>query len=101
MSAQDQELFSAAREGDAGRLKTLLDQQPERLTLRQEPYQWSLLHVAAHQGRLPVVELLLERGLSPDTREHGDNTTPMHWAAAAGHVAVVQRLAAAGADVVG
>jgi ankyrin repeat protein len=96
-----EELFSAARDGDTDRLKTLLEGAPEMLTVRQEPYQWSLLHAAAHQGRLPVVELLLERGLPPDLREQGDNTTPLHWAAAAGQTQVVRRLIEAGADVVG
>jgi ankyrin repeat protein len=97
----DEALFSAARDGDTDRLRTLLDDAPERLTLRQGPYQWSLLHLAAHCGQLPVVELLLERGLPPDVREQGDNTTPMHWAAAAGQTQVVRRLIEAGADVVG
>jgi ankyrin repeat protein len=36
-----------------------------------------------------------------NAREKGDNTYPMHWAAAGGHLDVVQRLAEAGGDVVG
>jgi ankyrin repeat protein len=60
-----------------------------------------LLHAAAHQGRLEAVSLLLSRGLDVNAREHGDNTVAMHWAAAAGHLDVVRRLADAGGDVVG
>ena len=32
---------------------------------------WSPLHVAAQKGRLSLVNLLLEFGLDPDTRDHG------------------------------
>jgi ankyrin repeat protein len=95
------QLFEAARNGDAQTLGALLDKYPDTLHARAKPYEWSLLHVAAHNGHLPAVDLLLTRGLSANTREKGDNTYPMHWAAAAGHLNVVRRLADAGGDVVG
>jgi ankyrin repeat protein len=94
-------LFDAARNGDVGTLTALLDKEPEKLQARAKPYEWSLLHAAAHVGQLAVVELLLTRGLDVNTREKGDNTYAMHWAAAAGHLDVVRRLADAGGDVVG
>jgi ankyrin repeat protein len=94
-------LFDAARRGDRSVLSALLDEDPARLEARDQPYAWSLLHHAAQHGHLPTVNLLLERGLSPNTRETGDNTYPMHWAAAAGHLEVVRRLADAGGDVIG
>lgn len=97
----DGQLVDAARQGDAARLAALLDAHPGRLRLRTEPHGWTLLHVAAHAGRLPAVELLLARGLDPNVREHGDRTYAMHWAAAGGHLDVVRRLADAGGDVVG
>jgi hypothetical protein len=97
----DDQLFDAARTGDAGALGALLDAQPDRLQARDEPYAWSLLHHAAFQGHLPAVDLLLTRGLDVNTRERGDNTYAMHWAAAADHLEVVRRLADAGGDVVG
>jgi palmitoyltransferase len=47
------------------------------------------------------VRLLLEHGADPGARETGDNTTPLHWAAAYGDVEVVRALLDAGADVHG
>ena len=100
-AAPDSPLFTAARAGDAETLGALLDAKPGSLNEREEPYEWSLLHAAAHMGQLAVVNLLLERGLDVNTREKGDNTYAMHWAAAAGHLDVVKRLADAGGDVIG
>jgi ankyrin repeat protein len=97
----DGQLVDAARTGDADRVAALLDAHPDRLRLRIKPYEWTLLHVAAQNGRLAVVDLLLTRGLDVNARERGDNTYPMHWAAAAGVLDVVRRLADAGGDVIG
>ena len=97
----DGQLFEAARNGNTDALAALLDTHPDRLQAREKPYAWSLLHAAAHTGHLTTVDLLLARGLDVNTRESGDNTYAMHWAAAAGHVNVVRRLAEAGGDVAG
>jgi len=97
----DGRLFEAACNGERAKVAELLDANPDKLYVRDKPYEWTLLHAAAHNGRLGVVNLLLDRGLDVNAREKGDNTYPMHWAAAAGHVDVVRRLADAGGDVVG
>jgi ankyrin repeat protein len=97
----DGRLFEAARTGDVDTLTALLDANRGKLHARAKPYDWSLLHAAAHTGHLAAVDLLLRRGLDVNTRETGDNTCAMHWAAAAGHLDVVRRLADAGGDVVG
>jgi len=94
-------LFDAARAGDVDALRAQLDEDPDRLHARSAPYGWTLLHAAAHAGRLATVELLLRRGLDPNAREQGDDTSAMHWAAAAGHPDVVRCLADVGGDVVG
>jgi hypothetical protein len=93
--------FGAARLGERDRLVRLLEAHPNVLTAREPPYGWTLLHRAAHHGQVHAVNLLLERGLDPNTRESGDPTYPIHWAAAGGHLEVVRRLADAGGDVVG
>lgn len=95
----DGRLFEAARSGDAATLAALLDRYPDRLHARAKPYGFTLLHLAA--PHLAAVDLLLRRGLDVNARERGDNTYAMHWAAAAGRIDVVRRLADAGGDVIG
>jgi ankyrin repeat protein len=97
----DGQLFDAAKNGDVAALRGQLDAYPQKLLVRDQPYEHTLLHLAAFHGHLDAVDLLLERGIDPNVREKGDNTYPMHWAAAAGHVEVVRRLADAGGDVIG
>jgi ankyrin repeat protein len=103
------QLFDAAKKGDVPRLRSLLDEHPDKRFIRDKPYEWTLLHAAASRDQgsrapkdsLGAVNLLLERGLDPNARERGDNTYAMHWAAAAGDLDVVRRLADAGGDVIG
>jgi hypothetical protein len=65
------------------------------------PTDWTELHSAARDGRLDDVRRLLEQGADPNAREEGDNTYPLHWAAAARHVEVARALLDAGGDVHG
>jgi Ankyrin repeats (many copies) len=53
---------------------------------------------ACRFGRTPVVELLLEHGIDPATRDD-DAMTGLHWAAANGHVEVVKLLTERGAPL--
>jgi ankyrin repeat protein len=98
-SPVDEQLFDAASNGDVAALQRLLDTHPGKLQARKKPYDWSLLHLAHKHAA--AVDLLLARGLDVNTRESGDNTYAMHWAAASGHLDVVRRLADAGGDVIG
>lgn len=99
--AANGDLIDAAKTGDVATLAALLDREPGRMHARSAPYEWTLLHLAAQNGHLAVVDLLLKRGMDPNVKERGDRTYPLHWAAAAGHVEVVRRLIEAGGDVVG
>jgi ankyrin repeat protein len=56
---------------------------------------------AARSGDLARVRDLIEQGVDVNARESGDNTTAMHWAAAAGQASIVEALAEAGGDVIG
>jgi ankyrin repeat protein len=97
----DRQLFDAARDGHVDALRAALDADPAKLTVRDQPYEWTLLHHAAQHGHLAIVNLLLDRGFDVNTLEKGDHTTALHWAAAAGHVEVVHRLLDAGVDPLG
>jgi len=92
-------MIVAAKNGDAKTLAALLDAHPDKIHLSVPPYDATLLHASARH--LDVIDLLLKRGLDPNAREKGDNTYAMHWAAAAGALDVVKRLADADGDVVG
>jgi uncharacterized protein len=52
---------------------------------------------AAEEGRLDLVQDLLQAGVSPNAKSHGAVTVLM-WAAARGHLEVVQALLQCGAD---
>ena len=98
-AAVDKKLFEAAESGDVVVLGALLDQHPDRLHARSQPYEWTLLHTAARHPA--AVDFLLKRGLDANLREKGDNTYAMHWAAAAAAIESVRLLINAGGDVVG
>lgn len=57
-----------------------------------------LLHVAAREGHLPIVELLVKEGLHLDAQNDAGKT-PVHLAAWRGHEKVVSFLLRSGADL--
>jgi uncharacterized glyoxalase superfamily protein PhnB len=97
----DGRVAAAAAGGDAGTLDRLLAERPAKVGLTRGPWRRPLLHLAAENGHLAVVELLLRRGAEVDQRDRTDNATALHRAAAGGHLAVARRLLAAGADIDG
>ncbi|QQP53153.1 Palmitoyltransferase, partial [Caligus rogercresseyi] len=57
----------------------------------------TLLHWAAINGRLEIVEYLLEKGAELDAIGGDLRSTPLHWAARQGNMAMVVRLVQRGA----
>jgi ankyrin repeat protein len=96
--------FAACARGEADRLRELLAANPalERAEAPASPHGgWTLLHDAAKHGHESIVRLLLEHGADPNAREAGDNTCPLHWAAARGDLETMRALLDAGGDVHG
>ena len=93
--------FEACKNGDVEVLRSLLAGDSSLARVTGPPGGWTGLHTAAQRGHLAAVQLLLERGSAPNAREHGDNTYPLHWAAANRHTEVVRALLDAGGDVHG
>jgi ankyrin repeat protein len=92
-------VFEAAATGYADRVRRMLDDQPELLTSISHDG-WTPLHLAAHFGRLDVVNLLLARGAEVDARSTNVTAnTPLHAALAGAHPAAARRLIDRGADV--
>jgi len=96
--------FEACAKGDAQSLHKLLASDRD-LVHASQPHAhfkgWTALHEAAKQGHVEAVRLLLKHGANPNARESGDNTYPLHWAAAHRHLEVVCALLDAGGDVHG
>jgi ankyrin repeat protein len=89
-------IFEAARDGALEPVKAMFDGNPT-LVLTRESYPGATpLHVAAEKGKVKIVELLLAKGLDPNSRNKC-GSTPLHVAANKREVA--ELLIAHGADV--
>ena len=96
--------LDACAAGDAETVAALLAEQPALAAAvddRRPHDGWTALHAAAFAGHAPVVRLLLRYGADPHIREAGDDTTPLHWAAARSDPDTVRALLDAGSDAQG
>src|SRR5215471_18631606 len=96
--------FEACEKGDVVILSDLLAKDPTLVHTEKVDADyggWTGLHTAAQAGRVEAVRLLLAHGADPNAREAGDNTYPLHWAAARKSVDIVRALLDAGGDVHG
>jgi ankyrin repeat protein/catechol 2,3-dioxygenase-like lactoylglutathione lyase family enzyme len=97
----DGRIIAAAKDGRADELDALLARHPDKLVITGSQWNRPLLHIAAGEGHLACVNVLLRRGFDIATRDRLDNATALHWAAQYGTVDVVTRLVEAGADIDG
>ena len=95
----DGQIIAAAIEGRASDLKTLLAEHPAKIDIIGGQWRRPLLHLAAENGHITCVDLLLQLGFDVNRRDQSDRATALHWAAQEGHLDVVERLVEAGADV--
>lgn len=94
------ELYRWCKEGNLERLRDALYYEEGILnyfTVRSTKGN-TLLHEAVDGDQPDVIQLLLSQGVSPDVRGK-NNQTPLHLAAAKGHVLCVQALLEGGADL--
>ena len=94
------DLHKAAREGDADRVRELLDAGAD-VNVRNANkgrLQYTPLHWAARNGHLEIAEILISRGADLDA-EDPDYSTPLYLAAEQGHPKVVEFLISKGAEV--
>ncbi|GAB4818318.1 hypothetical protein N2152v2_005364 [Parachlorella kessleri] len=103
----DTALHAAARRGDAGRVRLLLQERQQQQQQQQQGSDGSLddhdddgctaLMAAAAEGRAKVVELLLQAGASLQYMDIYGRTA-VHLAAAQGHATTLRLLLRTGAD---
>mmetsp|Transcript_10793 Transcript_10793/g.21126 ORF Transcript_10793/g.21126 Transcript_10793/m.21126 type:complete len:180 (-) Transcript_10793:4505-5044(-) len=60
---------------------------------------WSLLHVAALNGDLPMLEFLISKGANLNLRDYDERWTPVMAAAMSDHPQIVKVLQEVGADM--
>ncbi len=97
----DGQIIAAAVEGRARDLDALLAAHPRKLAITGGRWNRPLLHLAAEEGHLPCVDVLLRHGFDVHRRDRNDNATALHWAAYGGRLDVAKRLLTAGADIDG
>jgi ankyrin repeat protein len=98
----DLDVFEAAGMGDVERLEALLSSDPSLANAWSDDG-FTPLHFAAFFGHPEAAKLLAERGAALEARSTNEQfaleATPLHSAAAAGQLEVIEVLLAAGADV--
>jgi ankyrin repeat protein len=90
------QLWEAARKGDAGAVKALLDKGAD--VNARFRYGATALSYASDKGHTEVVKILLERGADVNVRDTFYHSSPLEWAASKGYSAIVKALLDKGAE---
>lgn len=94
--ALNDELWTAARKGDAAAVKTLLERGAD--VNAKFRYGATALSYAADKGHVEVVKLLIERGADVNVKDTFYKAQPIIWATFKGHARIVQALLDKGAE---
>lgn len=92
----NEQLWEAARKGDAVAVRTLLDKGAD--VNAKFRYGATALSYASDKGHVEVVKVLLERGADVNVRDTFYNVTPLQWAMEKGHTAIIKALLDKGAE---
>ncbi|KAL3839537.1 hypothetical protein ACJIZ3_024128 [Penstemon smallii] len=95
---QENELFDAVQNGELGTVEAMADVDPNLLKLRTVHGRLSALHVAAANGQIEVLCMLLDRSGNPDVLNR-HKQTPLMLAAMHGKISCLERLIQAGANI--
>src|SRR5437867_6962557 len=90
-----EDLWAAARKGDAQAVQQLLDEGVD--VNARTPYGATALSFAADKGHVEVVQLLLSRKADVNAKDTFYGATPLTWAVSRDHATVVGLLLEAGA----
>ncbi|BBN16069.1 hypothetical protein MPTK1_7g03250 [Marchantia polymorpha subsp. ruderalis] len=93
-----QQLFSAIREGDVEYVLQMLRDEPKLLNAGFFYERLAPLHVAAQQGQLQILQVLLERGAQVNIL-NSSGQTPLMLACKSGRWSCIEPLLEAGANV--
>lgn len=91
-------LFSAVQFGDLKTVETLMETDPTMIHQSTLYNRNSALHIAAANGQIEIVTLLLERSVNPDVVNR-NKQTPLMMAAMHGNISCVEKLIQAGANI--
>ncbi|KAK4730637.1 hypothetical protein R3W88_023625 [Solanum pinnatisectum] len=91
-------LFIAVQNGEVEKVEAIVDENPNVIRLTTVRAKFSALHVAAVNGQIEVLCMLLDRGVNPDILNR-HKQTPLMLAAMHGNVSCVERLIQLGANI--
>ncbi|KAL7085153.1 hypothetical protein ACP275_14G264000 [Erythranthe tilingii] len=97
-SSEEQELFSAVQSGDTDIFQAILERDSTLIHHSTTYDRNSPLHIAAANGQIEILSLLLDRSLKPDVLNR-QKQTPLMLAAMHGKISCVKRLIEAGSNI--